>query len=81
MATQKVSLTLDEDLLTAAREQVGHRGLSQYINTALRHHVQRERLTALLDELAKEHDPIDPRVMQEVRDAWPDLVEDHRRSA
>ncbi len=82
MATEKISLTLDETLLSAARELVGPRGLSRYLNQALRHQLQRDRLAGLLDELEREVGPIDPSVMEEVRRAWP-LAEEkpQRRSA
>ena len=51
MATEKVSLTLDEELVAEARERAGARGLSGYVNRALRHQLQRDRLAAL-SELA-----------------------------
>ncbi len=71
MATAKASLTLDKALLAAARELVGQRGLSRYVNRALRHQLQRDRLAALLDELEREAGPIEPQVMEEVRRLWP----------
>ncbi len=71
MATAKISLTLDEALLAAARELVGRRGLSRYVNRALRHQLQRDRLVGLLDELEQDAGPIEPRVMEEVRRSWP----------
>lgn len=71
MPTAKTSLTLDKALLAAARELVGRRGLSRYVNRALRHQLQRDRLTGLLDELEREAGAIEPRVMNEVRRAWP----------
>ncbi len=71
MATAKTSLTLDKALLAAARELVGRRGLSRYVNRALRHQLQRDRLVGLLDELEREAGPIEPRVMEEVRRSWP----------
>lgn len=43
MRTRKVSLTLDEDLLAEAREMVGPRGLSSYVNRALRRQLQHDR--------------------------------------
>ncbi len=72
MATEKVSLTLDDVLLEAARKLVGRRGLSRYLNRALRHQLQRDRLVGLLDELEKEMGPIETQVMEEVRRAWPE---------
>ncbi len=71
MATAKTSLTLDKTLLAAARELVGRRGLSRYVNRALRHQLQRDRLIGLLDELEREAGPIGTRVMEEVRRSWP----------
>jgi len=71
MATEKVSLSLEEELLAEARETVGARGLSGYVNRALRHQLQRDRVSTLLSELEREHGPIDPRVTEEVRKAWP----------
>ncbi len=71
MATAKTSLTLDRTLLAAAREFVGQRGLSRYVNRALRHQLQRDRLAGLLDELEQEAGPLEPEIMEEVRTAWP----------
>lgn len=71
MRTEKVSLTLEEELLAEAREVVGARGLSSYVNLALRHQLQHDRLACLLAELEQENGPIEPRVIEEVRRAWP----------
>jgi hypothetical protein len=71
MATEKVSLSLEEELVVEAREVVGARGLSSYVNRALRHQLQRDRLTGLLADLEQEHGPIEPQVIEEVRQAWP----------
>lgn len=71
MATEKVSLTLEEELVSQARTAVGSRGLSRYVNRALRHQLQSDRLGELLEELEREHGPIDPDAMEEARRAWP----------
>ena len=71
MPTAKTSLTLDKALLAAARELVGQRGLSRYVNRALRHQLQRDRLAGLLEELEQEAGSIDPQIMEEVRRSWP----------
>jgi hypothetical protein len=83
MRTEKVSLTLEEELLTEARDVVGARGLSSYVNRALRHQLQHDRLAGLLAELEQEKGPIEPAVMEEVRRAWPTPEEKaaRRRSA
>lgn len=69
MRTERVSLALEEDLLAEARELVGTRGLSCYVNRALRHQLQKDRLVALLVELEQKHGPIEPQVTKEVRRA------------
>jgi Arc/MetJ family transcription regulator len=83
MRTEKVSLSLEEELLAEAREVVGARGLSSYVNRALRQQLQHDRLAGLLAELEQEHGPIDPRVLEEVREAWstPEERAIKRRSA
>ena len=75
MRTEKVSLTLDERLLAEAREVVGSRKLSSYVNHALRLQLQHDRLAGLLEELEQEKGPIEPQVMEEVRRAWPSSEE------
>jgi Arc/MetJ-type ribon-helix-helix transcriptional regulator len=71
MRTEKVSLTLDEGLLAEARDVVGSRKLSSYVNRALRLQLQHDRLEGLLAALEQEKGPIEPGVMEEVRQAWP----------
>lgn len=71
MSVAKVSLTLDEEVVTSAREVAGPRGLSSYVNRALRRQLQRDRLTALLADMEAEHGPVDPEMMKEVRRLWP----------
>jgi hypothetical protein len=71
MPTAKISLTLEEDLVEEARSLAGSRGLSGYVNRALGRQLQHDRLAALLEELEREAGPIDERVLEEVRRAWP----------
>jgi hypothetical protein len=75
MRTEKVSLTLERELVAEAREVVGARRLSPYVNRALRNQLQHDRLEALLSELEKKHGPIQSGVIEEVRREWP-LAED-----
>jgi Arc/MetJ family transcription regulator len=55
MATQKISVTLDASAIARARDLVGPRGLSAYVDAALRDKLERDRgrlaLLAYLDEL------------------------------
>lgn len=78
MATEKISLTLEGNLVAEARERVGRRGLSKYVNQALRGQLQRDRLAGLLVELEREAGPIDSDTMEEVRSEWPDPVANPR---
>ncbi|MEA2024893.1 MAG: hypothetical protein U9N79_11495 [Actinomycetota bacterium] len=81
MATEKVSVSLDHQMVTAARERVGGRGLSGYVNDALRRQLQRDRIQDLLAELDDEFGPIPDHVMEEVRDLWPEPDGHTRQSA
>jgi Arc/MetJ-type ribon-helix-helix transcriptional regulator len=69
--TTKVSLSLDQEVLAEARRHVGSRGLSHYVSEAVRRQLQHDRLTGLLEEFERELGPLDPGVMEEVRQAWP----------
>lgn len=71
MRTEKVSLTLDESLLAEARDVVGSRKLSSYVNHALRLQLQHDRIAGLLADLEEDKGPIEQGVMEEVRKAWP----------
>ena len=57
MCTEKVSLTLDKGLVAEAREVVGSRKLSSYINQALRLQLQHDRIAGRddLERLAAPH--------------------------
>lgn len=79
MATQKVSLTLDREVLEAARERVGRRGLSSYVNSALQLRLQHDRILTLLHELDTEYGPVPERITAEVEREWPDVNAAARR--
>ncbi len=83
MAVSKVSLSIDEDVLAAARERAGRRELSSYVTDALRHRLQRDRLGELLAEMEAESGPIPEDLMEEARQLWrgPDVAPKPRRSA
>jgi hypothetical protein len=71
MSMEKVSLTVEKELLAEARAIAGGRALSRYLNRALRNQLQHDRLHGLLAELEREKGPIEPHVIAEVRGAWP----------
>jgi hypothetical protein len=72
MAMKKVSVTLDADLVTEAKSQVGERGFSGYLNEALALRLQHARLEQLEREFSEEFGPIPEEVQGEMdsRD-WP----------
>lgn len=76
MATAKISLSLDGALVREARDRAGPRGLSRYINRALEKQLQHDRLANYLGELERQYGPIDPEVMKEVEELWPDPNDD-----
>lgn len=79
MSTEKVSLTLDDELVEQARQHAGQRGLSGYVNQALRRQLQRDRLITFLEEADQAAGPVDESVMEEVRRAWPAAAPPRRR--
>jgi len=81
MSTEKVSLTLDDELVEQARLHAGQRGLSGYVNQALRRQLQRDRLITFLEEGDQAVGPVDESVMEEVRREWPAAPPRRRRSA
>lgn len=65
VATRKISLTLDEGAIERARQLVGPRGLSSYVDKALQkqleHDEKRQAILAWFDEL----DELDPPTPEE----------------
>jgi Arc/MetJ family transcription regulator len=80
MPAEKVSLSLDADLVAAARRVAGHRGLSALVNDALRIKLQHERLRALLADMEAEFGPVPAAEMDRARAAWPDRGIGKRKS-
>ena len=71
MAVEKVSLSLDAEILERARRIAGRRGLSSLVNDALRIRLQHERLERLLDELDAEFGAVPSEVIEDARKTWP----------
>jgi hypothetical protein len=59
MATTKISITVSEDLVDEVRARVGSRGVSAFMNQAVRHELQLARLGELLGDLENELGPPD----------------------
>ncbi len=80
MAVEKVSLSLDADLIGQARRVAGRRGLSALVNDALRIKLQHERLRALLTEMDAEFGPVPVAELARARSAWLERVAGKRKS-
>lgn len=80
---QRKSLSLDEELVAEAPEIVGTLAVSRLRQSCAQPSVQHDRLSGLLADLVQEHGPIDPEVMEEVRQEWqaPEKKTDTRRIA
>lgn len=72
MTIEKVSLSLDAELVARARQVAGHRGLSALVNDALRIKLQHERLRALLAEMDAEFGPVPAAELDRARATWPE---------
>lgn len=70
MAMIKVSVTLDEDRVREARERVGPRGLSAYLDEALRRQLGYDRLGDFLAEAEAEVGPIPEEALERARREW-----------
>lgn len=70
MAVSKVSLIIEEDVLAEARARAGRRGLSSFVNEALRQRLQHDRLRDLLAEMEAESGPVSDELMGEARKTW-----------
>jgi len=73
MAHVKVSVTLEPEVAEELRQVAGSRGLSSFVNSAVRQQLQAVRLRRLLDDMSTEAGPIPPAVRRRVQAAdWPD---------
>ncbi|HEX3612739.1 MAG TPA: hypothetical protein VHU88_13715 [Sporichthyaceae bacterium] len=71
MTVSKVSMSLDADVLAQTRERVGGRGVSAYVNEAVRRQLRRDALADLLAEVREQNGPVPVERMEEVRRLWP----------
>ena len=73
MRYTKISVTLESDIEMELRQVAGTRGISAFVNEAVRQQLQAVRLRSLLDEMEAESGPIPEDVRREVDGSvWPD---------
>jgi putative antitoxin of VapBC-like toxin-antitoxin system len=70
MAMTKRSVALEEEVVEEAVALAGKRGFSRLVNEALKLYLQRQRIEAFEEELAKKYGPISPEVK-----AWGEKIE------
>jgi Arc/MetJ family transcription regulator len=71
MPVEKVSMSLDAEVLAQTRERVGGRGVSAYVNEAVRRQLRRDALAEVLAEMREANGPVRDDAMEEVRRLWP----------
>lgn len=77
MTVAKVSMSLDEEVLAQARERVGGRGVSAYVNEAVRRQLRRDALAEVLGQMRSANGPVPDEQMEEVRRSWPGPADEH----
>jgi Arc/MetJ family transcription regulator len=65
MGMTKLSVTVEDDLVDELRERAGDRGISAFVNQAVRHELQLARLGELLGDLENELGPPDEGMVAE----------------
>jgi hypothetical protein len=73
MKYTKISVTLEAEVEAELRRVAGARGISAFVNEAVRQQLQAARLRQLLDTMEAESGPIPEEIQHEVDAlAWPD---------
>lgn len=72
MASEKVSLSLNAELLAEARQRAAGRSLSEYVNEGLRRKVLADRQAQLLEQWEAEFGPISEDALERMAAQWPD---------
>ena len=79
--SDKLSATVDRELLAAVRSRVGPRGLSAFVDQAMRHELARAEFSDFLDEIhAKVGEPDPAAVAAEAASIVAELAETGRRN-
>ncbi len=70
MAVTKLSISIDAELAAEVRERAGERGVSGFVERAVRRELERVRLVALSEELERDLGPVDEDVISEIDSLW-----------
>ena len=66
----KLSITVPRELATELRRRVGVRGVSGFVTRAIAHELEREQLSAYLEELDRAFGPVPHEALADARRAW-----------
>jgi hypothetical protein len=71
VAVRKWSVSVEEGLAARVEVHVGRRGLSGFVARAVEHELERDALTAYLDELDDEYGKVSEELVEEYDSVWP----------
>jgi hypothetical protein len=71
VAVRKWSVSVQEDLAARVEGRVGQRGLSGFVARAVEHELERDALSALLDELDDQYGKVPEELVQDYDSVWP----------
>jgi hypothetical protein len=72
VATEKLLIALDSEIAEEVRRRAGARGLSRFVNAAVRQYLQALRLREYEEELAARHGPVPDEVKKRAAAVeWP----------
>jgi Arc/MetJ family transcription regulator len=80
MGMTKLSVTVEDELVDELRKRVGSRGVSAFVNQAVRHELQQARLGGLLAEFEHELGQPDETMVAEALVSLDRLDEQQRRA-
>ena len=72
MAVTKLSISIDAALAAEVKARAGGRGVSGFVERAVRRELERERLADLSGELERDLGPVDEDVVSEIESLWGD---------
>lgn len=73
---RKVSVSMPEELADAVRARTGAGGFSRYVTDAVQEQVRLDLLDDLAAEFEAEYGPVDEKLVEQARRAWPDYEEE-----
>jgi Arc/MetJ-type ribon-helix-helix transcriptional regulator len=73
---RKVSVSMPEELADAVRARTGTGGFSRYVTDAVQEQVRLDLLDDLAAEFEAEYGPVDEKLVEQARRAWPDYEEE-----